>query len=233
MSTSWIGPVLGAVAGVILAQLFAWYKTRKGDKLVVRRTSQTNEINVSPSIQKDLEIKYKGVIASQLVVNTFEVFNDGESNLQDIEFSLGFDSVGAEAFFVTPEVSDYAGQTKVVSNAKDSPARVVIKRTYLNKLVAHKKEKILVSLISNALLKVEVSGGGPGWSVVYEDAVTKNRTSYFRYGILAIVTGVLFAMLISKFGIEGSGPSDYFATFFVVLCIVLVTFIMETKQLRK
>lgn len=182
--TNWIGPILGALIGVILTQIFNWLKARKGDAVLVRRIAQTNELEVSVEFRKDLEIKYKGVPTSQLVVNTFLVQNQGENNLDNLKFSLTFDAA-AEGFFVIPKVIDPLGITKITSDPKTNPQQIDFERPFLNKAIAHKQERIEIALISDVLLDVNAIGGGRGWSVVYQDD-TKKKDSIIAVEVLGV-----------------------------------------------
>lgn len=195
MDINWVGPILGAIVGAVLLQLFNWLKSKRGDKVAIVLKSQTNEISVSERVRSSLEIRYKERTINQLVIHSLQISNEGDNDLKDISIKVQYAYLAQASteLFAIPELVDPLDRAEILHVEQNS---FVIHRPFFNRIKAHKADKLELAIISNAKLSFSVSGGGQGWTAEYRDLANQKKPSILSY-IYDFASGTAAILFIS------------------------------------
>lgn len=189
-----VSTILVFVTGILFSVAANWLAARRGNKVLVSRISQTNEINVSHHIKPDLEITFHGEPITQLVVNTLEVTNVGSKDLENI------------SFVVTLLRGDSEGISILTYRLKDPLNRMSssphidgfeFKRSFLNRIKAYADEKIELTFITDQRIEFQIKGGGSGWSTEYADKTKKDSRLQSKGVLVGLITPMLIALLLT------------------------------------
>jgi hypothetical protein len=208
-----IGGIVGAVAAGLIALIAYLYKSRQGNRIIVKRVSETPQIEISRRVKRKLEITYDGSPVDNLVLNTLVIYNNGNEIIKPVEFKLGVTSSNGEIAYLEIEETDPLGQLGQMKVIKDGYS-FTIKRLYLNPKKKFKEEEIKLAVFSNTRLNFSVEGGGEGWYTKYAD-LPEIRKKQGKWG-RAVFAFSFVALSIIVLG------SETFFSFFAVPSEVLI-----------
>lgn len=224
----WFTPDAVAVYVTTIAILVAgwgatWYMNKRGNRIVVTRLSTSPQINISARVRENLQIKYKGAIVNELVLNVLKLENQGSIVLRDIRLLLYVSPIHTENdnsdLFIEVEAHDKLNQTEILAVTK--PERVGgfsqgdwiinIHRPFLNHKSAYPEEEISIIVFSNREIEFTVTGGGEGWYARYfdrsnvRDVISRFAPVSFLLGAFSLVIMILgFLILLIAWVVSGN-----------------------------
>ncbi len=199
IGTEVLKALIVAVATAIVTAIVLYIRSRRGNRLVVVRISETPQIRISESAGKNLDIRYKGQVVDDLVLNRLYVANHGQNVIEPLEIELTVSARQGTIDFWEFEYSDPLSKTKL--ERKDNSLR--IERDFINPKRAYKEESIEINIFSNTQLKFSVVGGGRSWYAQFEDRSIPNekilkklRLLFFSVLVLAIFDQVTSTLVL-------------------------------------
>jgi hypothetical protein len=216
-----IAAIVGAVITGIIAFIAYIYKSRQGNRIIVKRISETPQIDVSRRVKRNLAITYNNQPVDNLVLNTLVVHNNGNEIIKPVEFKLEVTTPKGEIDYLEVEEDDPLGQLGQMKIIKDRSS-LTIKRPYLNPKKKFKEEEIKLAVFSNTRLDFSVEGGGEGWYAKFEDEITSMgiRFRLLAAGMLAGFIFGLFALFLADI-LTINISATAFSTYLIIISTVL------------
>ena len=169
--------IIAVIVGAVVIGLIAYlYKRRQGNRIIIRRISETPQINISQRVRKNLKITYNDQPVDNLVLNNLVIYNNGNEIIEPlkIEFKV-YPSDGSLAYLAV-EANDPLDRTTV----NISEPFFVVDRPHIDIRKKYPKEEIRLAVFSNISLIFFVKGGGRGWDTKFEDSLQKPGFRIFR-----------------------------------------------------
>lgn len=189
---------VAGVIGALISGIVIFFSNRKGNRIIVTRISETDQIKVSPSGYSNLEILYKGEpIKGNLVLNTLHIANRGNKIVDNLIICINiFPNIG-QIDFLEINASDPLEKTLISQENNNC----IISRDFLNPLKKYKDEQIILHIISNIPLDFSIKGGGKDWYAVYKNIISKPTFGFIVTSKEFIPTAILSFLLIGLLAI--------------------------------
>jgi hypothetical protein len=198
-----IAAIVGAVVTGIIALIAYLYRSRQGNRIIVKRISETPQIDVSRRVKRKLEITYDGRPVENLVLNTLVIYNNGNEIIEPIEIGVGITLPDQTSSYLEVEIDDPLGETEIDMNR----VGFTVSRPYLNPKKKFKEEEIKIAVFTSISLDFFVEGGGKGWYAEYKDEKGKaggvrGTWLYLFTTIFVIILSVVGMAILSALGFE-------------------------------
>jgi hypothetical protein len=81
--------IIAVIVGAVVIGLIAYlYKRRQGNRIIIRRISETPQINISQRVRKNLKITYNDQPVDNLVLNNLVIYNNGNEIIEPLKIEF-------------------------------------------------------------------------------------------------------------------------------------------------
>lgn len=216
LAKTWLTPeaaatYLVAFLTIGVGWLVSWFRSKRGNRVLVTRLSTSPQINISERVRENLQIKYKGSTVDGLVLNVLKLENRGATTLRDVRVQLYVSVTDVKSnpddLFIEVETHDKLSKTVVATLNKSETVGGVtlgnwvidIHRPFLNHKAAYNEEEIQIVVFSNKEVGFSVVGGGEGWGARYSDESSIRETISRFAPVSFLLSAVSVAALIVGF----------------------------------
>lgn len=217
--------IIGAVLTAILGAAWYLYRSHRGNLVLVEKIAQSSQISLKPSVEKDLEVNFKGKKVSDIVLTQFSIKNSGDIVIKPLilNFKLKCAREDYELFNLSTddplEMTDF--YIRVQTNGVVENEEIVIERDFLNPIKSYKNEKITLSILSDKPLDLELQGGGENWgSKLVNQTEPLKETRFMMIVSFLLAISLIITYVISD--ITGKGETIHFRYFDIGLLAGLV-----------
>jgi hypothetical protein len=236
-----VGAIGAVLLGVALDRIIVWLANRRGNRVVIARNTQSPQIQIKEDVEGLLQMRYGQHPVKQLVLNTLQLWNGGNTTIKNLELKLiansrePLSSELGQGFFLDAEAQDPDDALTLDIQSlgalgKPSDAwTVIIKRPYLNPKRKYREEFIELAVFSNTELDFEVEGGGEDWRSKFKDRTQKVEPPrvftvalFGTMALSAIVAG--FGWLMQLSGLDATEILDIAKTLFFVFFGLMFVF---------
>lgn len=193
--------ILGsAVAGGLITVFFNWLKSRRGNHVIVREISQSEQFKLPKDVRGKFEISYDNERVDKLVLTKLEIVNSGDDLIQSLEITL---DVLPELLFIPGDFVDLSipSTDNNTQLSQKENRKFVIKRDFLKQKKKYPSEKVELFCYSSTPVKFKVHGSGENWDVRYK----KRKDNNILYLVVSFAI-YLFAMLIYRLAYSSVKP---------------------------
>lgn len=75
--------IIAVIVGAVVIGFIAYlYKSRQGNRIIVKRISETPQIKISDMVRKNLKITYNDQPVDNLVLNNLVIYNNGNEIIE-------------------------------------------------------------------------------------------------------------------------------------------------------
>ena len=169
--------IIAVIVGAVVIGLIAYlYKRRQGNRIIIRRISETPQINISQRVRKNLKITYNDQPVDNLVLNNLVIYNNGNEIIEPLKIEFKVYPSDGNLAYLEVEANDPLDRTTVNTS---EPFFVVV-RPHIDIRRKYPEEEIKLAVFSNTSLIFFVKGGGRGWDTKFEDNLQKPDFRIFR-----------------------------------------------------
>jgi hypothetical protein len=208
--------LISVISTAVVALLINYFSSRRGNRVIVTRISETPQIVISPNVQSDLEIRFKNNAVKNLVINSLTISNRGKKVVENFTVELKISPDNEELSFL--EVSnpkDALEKTKVEIKERT----LIISREFLNSRNRYKEEELGISILSNCRLKISVIGGGKDWYSRFVDRKEPITPRNFALKILLLFGCFSGLFSIETFGVNLAISPNLLFTFYIIVFV--------------
>ena len=158
-------PLVSGIVGALVTAVVLYLRSRRGNRVVIYRVSETPQVRISESVRQNLSIRYKEQAVDNLVLNTLRIANGGAAVVEPLAIRFSILPSYGEIDFLELEHVDPLSKTRLQRDGNT----FTLTRDFLNPQRAYKEEKVELNIFSNTKLNFSVVGGGKAWYARFED----------------------------------------------------------------
>lgn len=203
--TIWWLEVLKIVGAALAGGVATWigkeWASRRGNRVMVTRVSETPQIRIGRQIGKgDLSIRYNNEDVDNLVVNILRIENNSSHTISPVIIQITAQPTYSSGCKFIKIISIRDPLEKTIISQRDN--LLIFEREFLNSAKAYKEEFIEVSIVSDNSITFSVKGGGKAWAIKYqdnEDISYIRRHSLISFGIFSLlsISGIVLINFIN------------------------------------
>ena len=192
-----LGALITALVAYGLGLLTIYFSNRRGNWIILYRLTESPLIEISESVRKSLDIRYKNQPVEDIVIYQFEIYNKSNGIIRDINISIRVSTPEEEIQLLEVQHKDKDGMT--ISGIRNNT--IELTRLYLNPIKKYKDEYIELVVFANTELEFSVEGGGVDWGVKLREhsgSYSKTTTQkWIAFSILFLI-GAIIGILIFR-----------------------------------